>query len=128
MGISAEKWLEAQQGVLGSALIDPATVPIVLSQTDAKDYSGVNLAVFQAMRSLFSSGQIVDPITVADKLGGGSSSYLVQLMEITPTAAHVQTYIDICSQGLPLAGNRQHDGCYVRHGRAAETAGGCDRN
>ncbi len=98
MGLSSEKWLDAQQGVLGSVLIDSATVPMVLSQTDEKDYSGVNLAVFQAIRSLFAAAQVVDPITVVDKLGEGYSKYLMQLMEITPTAARVQTYIDLCKK------------------------------
>lgn len=96
MGIAAEKWLEAQQGVIGSALIDPVVVPIVLAQTSAKDYSGVNLAVYQAMASIFAAGKPVDPITVADKLGGEYSKYLMQLMEVTPTAANVKAYIEIC--------------------------------
>lgn len=98
MGLSSEKWLDAQQGVLGSALIDPVTVPIILSQTTVKDYSGPNVAVFQAMSALMRSGEIVDPITIADKLGDSYRSYLMQLMQITPTAANVQAYIDLAKK------------------------------
>lgn len=96
MGVGSEKWLAAQQGVIGSALIDPVVVPIVLSQTSAKDYNGVNLTVYQAMASLFAEGKPVDPITVADKLGAEYAKYLMQLMEVTPTAANVKTYIELC--------------------------------
>ena len=99
MGLSSsEKWLEAQQGVLGSALIDPVTVPIILSQTTVKDYSGPNVAVFQAMSALMRCGEIVDPITIADKLGDSYRSYLMQLMQITPTAANVQAYINLAKK------------------------------
>ena len=37
--------------------------------------------------------QPVDPVTVRDKAAGGlSSEYLLQLMEITPTAANAANY------------------------------------
>lgn len=99
MGLSSsEKWLEAQQGVLGAALIEPKAVPIVLSQTTARDYSGANMAVFHAMSALMRAGVPVDPITVVDKLGDEYRKYIVDLMQITPTAANVQAYIDLAKK------------------------------
>lgn len=99
MGLSSsEKWLEAQQGVLGAALIEPKVVPIVLSQTTARDYSGTNMAVFHAMSALMRAGVPVDPITVVDKLGDEYRKYIVDLMQITPTAANVQAYIDLAKK------------------------------
>ena len=96
MPLSSQDWLEAQHGVLGSALIEPKLVPKILSETSSEDYSGSSLAVYQAIRTLFSSGQPVDVISVRDKLGEEYSKYLMQLMEVTPTASHCQHYIDLC--------------------------------
>ena len=96
MSVNTQDWLEAQHGVLGSALIEPKLVPKILSETGSEDYSGSSLAVYQAIRTLFSAGQPVDVISVRDKLGEEYSKYLMQLMEVTPTASHCQHYIDLC--------------------------------
>lgn len=96
MSLSSQDWLEAQNGVLGSALIEPKLVPMVLSETSAEDYSGTSLAVYQAIRALFHAGVPVDVISVRDKLGDQYTKYLMQLMEITPTAANIKRYIELC--------------------------------
>lgn len=96
MSLNSQDWLAAQHGVLGSALIEPKLVPEILSQTSAEDYSGSSLAVYQAIRFLFSRGMPVDVISVRDKLGDSYTKYIMQLMEITPTAANYQHYIDLC--------------------------------
>lgn len=98
MGIGTEDWLQAQYGVLGAAMIDPKLVPVVLRQTSDTDYTGKCREVYQAMRMLFSAGQPADVVTIRDKLGAGITDFLVQLMEITPTTANLQTYIDVCKR------------------------------
>ncbi len=98
MGIAVQDWLEAQQSVLGSMLISPKIIPDVLSQMCDSDFSGHSLAVFQAIRYLFSQGQPVDAVSVRDKLGGDMSGYLMQLMEITPTAANYANYIKLAKK------------------------------
>ncbi len=105
MGLSGQAWLDAQCGVLGSVLISPELAPTVLSQTAETDYTGKNRLVYQAIRALFLAGTPIDAMMVADRLGGGAenSRYLIQLMEILPTAAHVHHYIAACKKQAKIA-------------------------
>lgn len=96
MVISREDWLQAQHAVLGSALIDARTVPLVLSDTGEGDYSGACVAVYQAIQAVFAEGKPVDPVIILDRLGKEYAEFLRQLMEITPTAANVEYYIGLC--------------------------------
>ena len=103
MALSYQDWLEAQYGVLGSMLISPEIVPKALSQVSDSDFSGKCVAVYQAIRAIFSSGVPVDVVTVRDKLGAEYTSFLMQIMEITPTAANYQAYIDIAKKQSRVA-------------------------
>ncbi len=98
MDLNHECWLEAQHGVLGSVLISPELAPKAISQMTDSDFSGKCTAVFQAIRHVFSQGLPVDVVTIRDKLGADYGSFLMQLMEVTPTAAHYQTYIDLAKK------------------------------
>ena len=98
MAVTQEKWLDAQYSVLGSALISAEVVPKVVHGTSERDYQGTCLTVFKAIRKQFLSGASVDPVAIANVLGPGYRDFLVQLMEITPTAANVDTYIAICKE------------------------------
>lgn len=98
MALSTQDWLDAQHSVLGSMLISPEVVPIVLSQMSDTDFSGHAVTIFQAIRLLFSSGVPVDAVSVRDKLGAGYTDVIMQLMDITPTAANVQSYINIAKR------------------------------
>ena len=91
--ILEDKWLEAQNGVLGSVLLEPDLAPKVIAQTSPEDYFGTNQTVFKAIKKLFLEGKPVDIISVAAALGSEYRQYIVQLMEITPTAAHLDNYI-----------------------------------
>ena len=93
-----DNWLDAQYSVLGSALIDDRAVPAVVSGTSDNDYSGGCKNVFRAIRGLFDKGSPVDPVSVNAALGGNYREFLMQLMEITPTAANVESYIRICRE------------------------------
>lgn len=81
---------------MGSILISPEIVPMVIHQTKPEDYQGVNATIFSAIRKLFFDGTPVDVISVNNALGPGYRDYLLQLMEITPTAAHAEHYMEIC--------------------------------
>lgn len=98
MGLKTQDWLDAQNSVIGSAMISPELVPKILSQVADSDFSGAALAVLQAMRHLFAAGSPIDVVTVRDKLGASYTSYLMQVMEVTPTAANWQYYVDICKK------------------------------
>lgn len=96
MAVTDDRWLDAQYSVLGAALISPETVPKVVSETSDRDYTGACLTVYRAIRKLFLAGTTVDPVSVAGVLGANYRDFLVQLMEITPTAANIDYYIALC--------------------------------
>lgn len=98
MAVMADTWLDAQYSVLGSALISPEVVPKVVSETSDRDYTGACLTVYRVIRKLFLTGTAVDPVSVAGVLGKNYRDFLVQLMEITPTAANIDSYIALCRE------------------------------
>lgn len=93
--MTGDKWLDAQYSVLGSVLISPEVVPQVLQETRETDFEGACRTVYKVIRDLFLAGQPVDPVAVAGKLGQDYRQFLVQLMEITPTAANVGYYLKL---------------------------------
>lgn len=93
--MTGDKWLDAQYSVLGSVLISPEVAPRVLQETRETDYAGACRTVYGAIKELFLSGAPIDPVSVAARLGGEYRSFLAQLMEITPTAANIDTYLRI---------------------------------
>lgn len=98
MAVSQEDWLQAQYSVLGSVLIEPSLVPKVMAQTTERDYNGPCLTVYRAIRKLFLAGTAVDAVSIAGALGPDYRNFLVQLMEVTPTAANLDHYIALCRE------------------------------
>lgn len=93
-----ENWLEAQYSVLGSVLIAPEVLPKVIQQTRPADFSGTCSTVYQAMCKLFQESIPVDPVSVLGVIGQEYRDFIVQLMQITPTAANVDYYIRLCRE------------------------------
>lgn len=96
--MATENWLQAQYSVLGSALIAPELIPRIMAETGEGDYTGTCLTVYKAIRKLFLKGVDVDPVSLVSALGDGYSKFLMQLMDITPTAANLGTYIALCHE------------------------------
>lgn len=93
---------EAEQAILGSILIDPGCVPDVIEKIKPYEfYIDQNREIYETIFSMFSLGQRIDPVTVLDqmKLRGAwhenSQQYLLELMNVTPTAANVLDYCAI---------------------------------
>ena len=102
LGRRAPYSAEAEQAVLGSMLIDPRCIADVIGRVKAEDfYVQANKDIFETIFAMFSFGQTIDPVTVLDqmKVRGvfkeNSQQYLLELMEITPTAANVLEYAAI---------------------------------
>ncbi len=110
MRINADNWLQAQYSVLGSALISPEVVPRVMFETSAEDFSGTCRTIYEAMTEIFNAGFPVDVVSVADKLGGSYRDFIIQLMEVTPTAANVEHYIALCKAQARVASCREIGG------------------
>lgn len=93
---------EAEQAVIGSMLIDPACIPDVLQKARSDDfYLQTNRDVFDTISNMYIYGRAVDPVTTLDQmrirgcLKENSQNYLLELMQVTPTAANVMKYVDI---------------------------------
>lgn len=95
--------LDAERAVIGSILLDEGIVRDVLACVDAKDFlNSANRLIYQAARALFRTGEPVDPITIRGRVGAEYSDYLVQLLEITPTAANWRTYAQLMREQSAL--------------------------
>lgn len=93
MPVTMENHLDAQNAVLGAALIEPALVPKVLQEARAEDFTGPAKTVFNAMGRLFVAGTPVDAVSLKAELGDQYQGYLIQLMQITPSAANIDHYL-----------------------------------
>ena len=94
--------LEAEQAVLGSILIDSRCLTDVIGILHPEDfYLQQNQEIFATIYTMFNFSQSIDPVTVLDKMKElgvhreDSRSYIMQLMEITPTAANAVRYANI---------------------------------
>ncbi|MBR4016798.1 MAG: replicative DNA helicase [Oscillospiraceae bacterium] len=94
--------LEAEQAVLGSILIDSRCLTDVIGIVRAEDfYLQQNREIYETIYTMFNFSQTVDPVTVLDKMRelgvyhDNSRDYILQLMEITPTAANAVQYANI---------------------------------
>ena len=94
--------LEAEQAVLGSILIDSRCVPDIIGIVNPDDfYLQQNREIYETVYAMFNYSQTIDPVTVLDKMRelgyytDSSRDYIMQLMEITPTAANAVRYANI---------------------------------
>ncbi|MBQ9973752.1 MAG: replicative DNA helicase [Oscillospiraceae bacterium] len=95
--------VEAEQAVLGSMLIDARCVPQVIEHLQPDDfYLRQNREIYESIYSMFSFSATIDPVTVLEHMRqqgvydeANSRSYILQLMDTTPTAANVGEYIEI---------------------------------
>ena len=101
--------LEAEQAVLGSILIDSRCLPDVIEKVSPKDfYLQQNREIFETVYTMFNFSETVDPVTVLDKMRelgvfhDNSRDYILQLMEITPTAANAVRYAGIVKEKAML--------------------------
>ena len=100
--VTAQDWLDAQIGVIGSVLLQPDLASKVLSETSEADFSGNCLTVYRAIKALFSQGKPADCIMVSQVIGGAYSNFLMQIMEVTPSSAAVEHYISACRDRAQL--------------------------
>ena len=106
--------LEAEQAVLGSILIDSRCIADVVGIVTPGDFFlKQNREIFETIYTMFNFSQTIDPVTVLDKMKelglyqDNSRDYILQLMEITPTAANVVRYANIVREKAMLRGLSQ---------------------
>ncbi len=110
----APQSLEAEQSVLGSILIDSQCITDVIGILRPEDfYLQQNREIYEAIYTMFNFSQTIDPVTVLDKMKelgvyhDNSRDYILQLMQITPTAANVVRYANIVRDKAMLRGLAQ---------------------
>ena len=103
--------LEAEQSVLGSVLIDSRCVADIIGLLRPEDfYLQQNREIYESIYTMFNFSQTIDPVTVLDKMRelgyyhDNSRDYILQLMQITPTAANATRYANIVREKAMLRG------------------------
>ena len=106
--------LEAEQAVLGSILIDSRCVADIIGVVRPEDFFlEQNREIYETIYTMFNFSQTIDPVTVLDKLKelgtyhDNSRDYVMQLMQITPTAANAVRYANIVRDKAMLRGLAQ---------------------
>ena len=101
--------LEAEQSVLGSILIDSRCITDIIGVVKPEDFSlQQNREIYEAVYTMFNFSQTIDPVTVLEKLRelgyyhDNTRDYILQLMEITPTAANAARYATIVREKAML--------------------------
>ncbi len=95
--------LEAEQAILGGLMVDPyCWDQIVNVVIEADFYKIAHQRIFSAIQELYFKGSPVDIITVSNLLAEhkslemiGGASYLAEVMNQTPTSAHIAVYAKI---------------------------------
>lgn len=98
--------IEAEQSVLGSLLIDKDAIIKVAERLREDDfYRGAHQKIYAAVLRLFERREPADVVTVSDELGDmgelkniGGDSYLTELVNRVPTAAHIASYAEIVKE------------------------------
>ena len=124
--------LEAEQSVLGSILIDSRCITEVVGILRPEDfYLQQNREIYETIYTMFNFSQTIDPVTVLDKMRelgvyhDNSRDYILQLMQITPTAANAVRYANIVRdkamlRGLAAAADEINETVYSQVGTPAE--------
>lgn len=98
--------LDAEASLLGAVLIDSdAIVKIADTVTPADFYDERHKHIYEAVLQLYEKHSPIDVLTLSDQLKGaglldsvGGASYLTELTNFVPTAAHVEQYAEIVAQ------------------------------
>jgi replicative DNA helicase len=97
---------EAEASLLGALLIDSDAIVKIADTLTARDfYDKKHERIYEAILQLYERREAIDVLTLADRLKNngqldniGGPSYLTELTNFVPTAAHVEQYADIVAQ------------------------------
>lgn len=95
--------IEAEQSVLGSLMLDKDAVTRIADILKPGDfYRGVHNIIYQAILDLYQKGEPIDILSVTNRLEEmnkleeiGGTTYLTELINTVPTAAHIVNYAKI---------------------------------
>lgn len=98
--------IEAEASLLGAVLIDTDAIVKIADHIHVEDfYDTKHARIYEALLALYERRAAIDVLTLSDQLKGsgflemvGGASYLTELTNFVPTAAHVEQYADIVAQ------------------------------
>ena len=102
--------LDAEMSILGGLMADPYAWDQVSGAVDREDfYKSAHQKIYEAIYTLYASSQPVDIITVSNYLADkkelevvGGNGYLADIMNATPTSAHIASYAKIVHEKATL--------------------------
>lgn len=102
--------LVAEQSVLGAVFISPETMPSLADELTPEDfYKPANKIVFKTMLSLLEKGEPIDATTMVSALTNqgdiskiGGITYIVELVNSTPTSKNVEHYAKLVKEKATL--------------------------
>ena len=102
--------LAAEQSVLGSVFISPDSLIFLADELTPDDfYKPANKIVFKTMLSLFEKGEPIDATTMGSALTNqgdiskiGGITYIVELVNSTPTSKNVEHYAKLVKEKATL--------------------------
>ncbi len=97
---------DAEASLLGAVLIDADAIVKIADSISAGDFFDArHQHIYEAITALYEKRQAIDVLTLSDQLKNqgyldmiGGPSYLTELTNFVPTAAHVEQYADIVAQ------------------------------
>lgn len=97
---------DAEASLLGAVLIDSDAIVKIADLVKPEDfYEERHRRIYEAILQLYEKRSPIDVLTLSDQLKGtgflepvGGASYLTQLTNFVPTAAHVENYAEIVAQ------------------------------
>lgn len=98
--------VDAEASLLGALLIDTDALVKIADKIDSLDfYDERHQYIYEAIVQLFDKHSPIDVLTLSDQMKAndtleaiGGSSYLAELTNFVPTAAHVEQYAEIVAQ------------------------------
>lgn len=98
--------LEAESSLLGAILIDADAIVRIADIVSVEDfYDERHQRIYEAIKKLYEKHSPIDVLTLSDQLKSsgfldivGGASYLTELTNYVPTAAHVEEYANIVAQ------------------------------
>lgn len=98
--------VDAEKSLLGALLIDTDAIVRIADTIDVKDfYDERHQRIFEAVRKLYERHRPIDVLTLSNQLKDegflevvGGATYLTELTNYVPTAAHVEHYAEIVAE------------------------------
>ena len=108
-GSQLTRWNAAQSSVIGSILLDESCCAEVFQATTPEMFGDSTLRhIYEAARRVWLEKRQVDPVLVMEACGSDSyAETIAECLRITPTAANVLEYCELCAKCLRLFTFRQ---------------------